>query len=393
MLSTRKNIGKLVISGVISLGTLLCVIAIAIFLTSCGQTIANTQRTFLDIKLDYLGEYRLPQEKFQDTVVGGLSGITYDRQKDLFYAVSDDRSGYSLARFYTLKLNLKQGKNPAEINPELQVMDVTILKDQQGKPYPNNTIDPEAIALSPKQTVYISSEGDRNTNVPPFIGEFDLQSGKLISKLPIPPRYLPSSEQNQGVQNNLAFESLTLVDDEPNRLFTATESALIQDREEAQRTADGKLAGMKNRWLHYLLGEPQPQIISEHLYQLDPPPAGAIEQGLSEISALDKNGHFLTLERSVGLLGFNVKIFQAATGGATDTSLIESFRGNNTIRSIEKQLVLDLANLGIYIDNLEGMTFGPKLADGSPTLLMVSDNNFKAQQITQFLLFKLILTH
>ena len=39
------------------------------------------------------------------------------------------------------------------------------------------------------------------------------------------------------------------------------------------------------------------------------------------------------------------------------------------------------------LDNVEGMTFGPRLRDGRRTLLLVSDNNFAATQFTQFLLF------
>jgi 3-phytase len=52
-----------------------------------------------------------------------------------------------------------------------------------------------------------------------------------------------------------------------------------------------------------------------------------------------------------------------------------------------KHLLLDLDELGIPLDNVEGMTFGPRLRDGRQTLVLVSDNNFAATQFTQFLLF------
>jgi hypothetical protein len=45
-------------------------------------------------------------------------------------------------------------------------------------------------------------------------------------------------------------------------------------------------------------------------------------------------------------------------------------------------------DLGIFIDNIEGVTFGPKLANGKQSLLFVSDNNFSDQQKTQVLLFE-----
>ncbi len=52
-----------------------------------------------------------------------------------------------------------------------------------------------------------------------------------------------------------------------------------------------------------------------------------------------------------------------------------------------KTLLLDLDHLGIPLDNVEGMTFGPRLRDGRQSLVLVSDNNFAANQFTQFLLF------
>src|SRR4029078_6925832 len=52
-----------------------------------------------------------------------------------------------------------------------------------------------------------------------------------------------------------------------------------------------------------------------------------------------------------------------------------------------KQLVLDLDELGIPLDNVEGMTFGPRPPDGRRSVVLVSDDNFAASQFTQFLVF------
>jgi hypothetical protein len=46
-------------------------------------------------------------------------------------------------------------------------------------------------------------------------------------------------------------------------------------------------------------------------------------------------------------------------------------------------------NLGIYIDNIEGMTFGPLLSNGHKTLVFVADNNFSKDQKAQLLLFEI----
>jgi hypothetical protein len=393
----RKKFGSWILAGTVSVGALLCLVGIAIFLTSCSPDLPTeaSNRIFNKVAIEYIGEAKIPNYlRIKDTLVGGLSGLTYDRQRDRFYVISDDRGDQSPARFYTLKLDLDT-KDPQQVKfNKVDITDVTILKNAEGKPYPPKETDTEAIAVTADSSVYITSEGDRTRNIPPFINEFDLKTGKVKQALPIPQRYLPDTEGKRGVQNNLAFEGITLsptgtlpASGEPLRLFAATESALMQDKEVPKVGKNGRIPGAKNRWLHYLLSN-RPEIISEHLYQLDSPPLGAIEHGLSEIQSIDTSGHFLTLERSFGLTGFRVKIFQTTMAGATDTSKIASFKGNTTIQAIKKDLAFDLKKLDIYIDNLEGMAVGGRLPDGSQTLLLVSDNNFSSRQITQFLLFK-----
>jgi hypothetical protein len=365
----------------------------ASLLTGCDlPQVSAEQRLFLPLSLEFLVEYKLPKAKFKDAPVGGLSGITYDRQNDLFYAVSDDRSDRAPARFYTLKLELDQ--TAATKNPKIKaitVKDVTTLMKEDGKPYEKGTIDPEGIALSPLGSVFIASEGAVNNGIPPFINEFDRKTGALKRKLVIPEAFLPNeaSQPQRGVQNNLAFESLTLnaraTSGDPFNLFAATEAALAQDQEDPS-----PVQGAKIRMLHYYVQPPQITLLSEYLYPLEPKPRGVLEQGLSELLAIDQAGHFIALERSFGLSGFQVKLWQITTGGASDTSRVASFKGTLTgVQPIRKQLLLDLNQLKIGLDNLEGMTLGPRLADGSQSLVVVSDDNFQPVQANQFLLFRL----
>ena len=56
-------------------------------------------------------------------------------------------------------------------------------------------------------------------------------------------------------------------------------------------------------------------------------------------------------------------------------------------KTAHKQLLLNLNTLGIPLDNVEGLTLGPRLRDGRQSLVLVSDNNFADAQFTQFLLF------
>ncbi|AFZ34890.1 hypothetical protein Sta7437_1323 [Stanieria cyanosphaera PCC 7437] len=369
-----------------------------ILVTACSTIprVSAQERMFLPLALEFLGEYQLPKQKFQDTQVGGLSAVTYDRQHNRLYALSDDRSNLAPARFYTLSLKLQSNNLEATKINKIEIEKVTFLSDEQGNPYPAGSIDPEGMALSPRGTVFIASEGNLNREINPFIGEFDLNTGKKILDLRLPQRFLsdPTGEEAKGIQDNLAFEPLTvnqtgLASQDPFRLFTATESALKQDSlSDPEQQA-------RIRLLHYVINPiGNPVIVAEHLYLLDPASVETISNGLTELLALDKEGYLLSLERTFGFTGAGAKIFQVVNGNATDTSSIAAFQGEITsVKPLSKKLVFDLSQLGIYLDNLEGMTFGPRLPDGSQTLLLVSDDNFNPEQVTQFLLFRLSINH
>nr|WP_157867612.1 esterase-like activity of phytase family protein [Gloeothece citriformis] len=360
-----------------------------VMMSACGTSpqVMAEQRMFLDLSLDYLGEYQLPKQTYQDTLVGGLSDLTYNPQTNRFYAVSDDRSVNAPARFYTLNLNI----TPAGLEG-VTIESVTFLKNEQGQTYPKDTIDPEGISLSPRGTVFISSEGAIAQGILPFIKEYDLKSGQTRLNVPLPQRYLPNTEDEslQGIQDNLGFEPLTvagfsLIPDDPFRLFTATESALIQDSPDNTPEENSRL-----RFLHYVINPfGAPVLVAEHLYPLDLPPDDALYYGLTAMNALEKEGYFLTLERTLGLSGFGAKIFQVTNTNANDTSNFKTFHGVDQINPLQKKLLLDLTELGIELDNLEGMALGPHLPDGSRTLVLVSDDNFREEQVTQFLVFRL----
>jgi len=364
------------------------------FLTACDlPQVSAEERTFLNLSLDLLDEFKLPKTEFQGTRVGGLSGITYDRQRNLFYAISDDRSDLAPARFYTLKLALNTADVKAPKIGTVAIEGVTTILNEDGKPFAKGEVDPEGIALSPMGTLFISSEGVARKEIPPFVREFNL-NGQWKRSLTIPKRYLPKLEngqQVQGVGDNIGFEALTLGGIspgaiEPFRLFTATESALTQDAspEHPQQGAS------RNRWLHYSIDPDHALLVSEQLYPMDMPPEGSQYYGLTEILAIDQGGHFLSLERSFGTNGFGARLYQLSMGSATDTIRIDNFKGSLPgVQPIRKKLLLDLGQLGISLDNLEGMTLGPQLPDGNRSLVLVSDDNFNPLQKTQLLLFRL----
>lgn len=374
------------------------IICLAGFLTACNlPQVSAEDRLFLNLSVDFLGAYQLPTTEFAGTRLGGLSALTYDRQRDRIYALSDDRSEFAPARFYTLKLELDTSQPDTVRLQQVNVEKVTILKGEDGNPLAKGTLDPEGMVLSPLRSLFVSSEGVASQGILPFVREFDLETGQWQRNLPIPERYNPlttDQQPSQGVQDNLGLEALTVspggygnTEVEPFRIFTATESALVQDADPSDSEQ-----GAKSRLLHYMVEKGRSLLISEHLYLLDPLPEGANMSGLVELAAIDQGGHFLSLERSFGLTaGFGAKLFQLASGSATDTSTIASLKGDlKGVEPIRKKLLLDLSDLDIDLDNLEGMTFGPRLPDGSQSLLLVSDDNFRDQQVTQFLLFRLV---
>jgi hypothetical protein len=80
-------------------------------------------------------------------------------------------------------------------------------------------------------------------------------------------------------------------------------------------------------------------------------------------------------------------INEVSTQGASDVLDIDAlYDGGSPIAftPVSQREVFAFDDLGIPIDNIEGMTFGPSLPDGRQTLVIVSDNNFNPGQFTQF---------
>jgi len=346
-------------------------------------------------ELEFLGEVQFPTGfTFEDTEVGGISGLAYDAVRDMYYGLSDDRSQINPARFYTLSIDLSDGHLD---DGDVAFEDVVTLLDETGNPFPDSSLDPEGIALSSLGTLYISSEGDANASIDPFVNEFSL-SGQQISALPIDDKFL-----NNSIRNNLAFESLTITPDQ-KFLYTATENALVQDGPSAS-VDDESLS----RIIKYDLTTGQP--VAEFVYPVgtvpeEPIPADAFNtNGLVELLATDNNGTLLALERgfSVGQ-GNTVKLFEIQTQGALnvidqgDLFREDEIEDDGEVLppgpfeidpAVTKREILDVeADLGIAPDNLEALALGPVLPDGRQSLIVVSDNNFNPDgQFTQVLAF------
>jgi hypothetical protein len=202
----------------------------------------------------------------------------------------------------------------------------------------------------------------------------------------VPAIFLPTASHATGVRTNLAFESAGVP---PNGRFfyTGTENALFQDGPAAALGVPSP-----SRLLRYNLQTGR--LDRQWLYWTDPiaqppVPAGAFAvNGVVELLPLN-NEFLLSMERSFSVgVGNVVKLYRVALPGASDVSGLDSLAGRvGTLRAAQKTLLLDLSTLGLTLDNLEGITFGPQLPDGRRSLVVISDNNFTPGQFSQVLLF------
>src|SRR5512139_83251 len=70
--------------------------------------------------------------QFEGTEIGGLSSITYDSNRGVYYAISDDQGTIDPVRYYTLNIDVSDGRlDPGDIT----FLDVTNILDPSGAPY------------------------------------------------------------------------------------------------------------------------------------------------------------------------------------------------------------------------------------------------------------------
>jgi hypothetical protein len=315
------------------------------------------------------------------TPFGGLSGIDYDPVTGKYIAISDDRSENAPARFYTLRLPFNGARFAAD---QPDVTGVDTLLDTNGQPFARKAVDAESIRWAPDhRSLYWTSEGAAKIGQPAFVREAG-PHGEFRRELPLPEAYQPvlaDGVLTSGVRDNLALESLTMACG-GRSVVTATETALAQDGPIATLTA-----GSRARFLE--LDRATGKVRAEHVYPVDPivhaPTAPlpapvnvfSADRGLSEILALAET-EYLTVERSFASgVGFTIQIYWTTTRGATDV--------------MPKRLLLTLdAADGVDVDNIEGITWGPRFSDGSRSLILVSDDNFGFNgSVTKFVLLKL----
>ncbi len=318
--------------------------------------------------------------------LGGLSGITGVRAGRELIGISDD---HEYPRAFRLRV-IGEGATF-----RVESSGVIFLGEAAGSPV---RLDPEAIALTRNGHLLIASEGfgDEEPRLPPAIFEYS-NDGLFMRGLPVRPRYAPTERGalTSGVRNNAGFEALTVTTDF-SRLFTATELPLVQDGD-----AEAFATGVRSRLLEYVEAGDSYVPRREFVYEIEPMERPGFDvrfavNGLVELLSLGGE-QLLAMERGFAESSDpqqavnSIRIFLMDLRGATDVSSHDSLKEVADIVPVRKTLVLDLSRLpGLparlaKLDNFEGMAWGPRLPDGKRSLILVSDDNFSARQVTAFL--------
>ncbi|WEF33930.1 esterase-like activity of phytase family protein [Pseudoduganella chitinolytica] len=377
-----------------SLSMLAGTMALAGLLCGCATPVHGGDRHAVGT-LRFIGEQRIaPKLAYAGTTVGGLSGIDYDPARATWIIVSDDRSNLQAARFYTARLAV----SGAALGP-VELTGTHALRQADGSPHPDvghfatdggTVLDLESIRFDPLDgSIWYTSEGDGRFGLDPLV-RHARSDGTLLGELPLPPLLRISRDGRTGARNNLNLESLSFAPDGAS-LWIALEAPLYQDGP-VPSVASGALCRMVQL-------DRAGKVLRQVAYPADPIPAPpgpgkAAETGIAEILASGQD-KLLVLERAAvqgadGAYRNHIRLYEADVTGATDVAALPALAGAMVVPA-RKRLVLDLDTLALpRVDNIEGMSWGPRLANGHATLVLVADDNFSASQVTQVMLFEVL---
>lgn len=339
------------------------------------------------LKFRFLDEYIIPKNLNVDgTKVGGLSDLDYDGT--YFYAVCDLPSA---PRIYTFSIEISGQKiDTVQFEKVIKIkkksdQDQSLVFDSEGLAY-----------LSQKRQFILSSEGSISRKKDPFVATLN-RHGKVLNTYKIPSYF--EADIKKGPRNNGVFEGLSRSVDKKG-IWVSTELPLKQDGRPV------KLYKTKSpvRFTYFDRNDQKPK--KQFAYRLGPlRKVPFLPFGMNGVSAILEYApeQFLVLERAFsaghGRRGIRAMLYQVDARNATNTLDLEDLHrklGDEVIPA-KKTLVFDFNSIrkqltDKIIDNLEGISFGPKLANGHQSLLVISDNNFNSftKQMNQVILLEII---
>ncbi|MBA3482499.1 MAG: esterase-like activity of phytase family protein [Pirellulales bacterium] len=229
-----------------------------------------------------------------------------------------------------------------------------------------STLDFEGIAYTnaARNSVFLSDENN------PGVREFNLSTGAELQAVAIPPVFA-------NRQPNRGFESLARRPD-GTVMWTANEQALTVDG-----SASTPSAGTDVRILKLDVAGNSVAAGQQYAYRVEPihgtSGTGTPQSGLSDLVSLP-DGTVLSLERSVAFLAspsmYLSRIYEIDFDGATDISMGATAGGliGQSFTRVGKQLLWSGPADGATGQNLEGLTLGPRLANGQWVLVGVVDD-------------------
>ena len=367
---------------------------LSLFACTASRKISQVESLIKGLRL--IGQYEIPYNfHFRNTTVGGLSGIDYDARRDQYYLICDDRSDKNPARYYVAKIHVS-----SQAIDSVAFTGVTYMRQPDGNLYPNSkqdplrTPDPEAMRYDPKtNTLAWTSEGERilgatgNILEDPAVYFIDMV-GKFIDSLGLPAN-LKMRTEAKGPRRNGTLEGICYADNYQS-LYVSVEEPLFEDGPSADTQENNAYTRI------YKFDVKTRQCMAQYAYKLSPVAYPAVPEnafkinGIPDILSLGKN-KLLVIERSfsTGRLPCTIKLFVADLAGATNISN-QSLLNPGSFVPATKSLLLNMDDLGIYTDNIEGVTFGPNLPNGHKTLLFIADNNFNPLEKAQVLLFEVL---
>ncbi len=348
----------------------------------------NNQNTISAV--EFIDEFVFPNQEINGFPIGGFSGIDYQNGK--WYIICDTST--PPIRYY--EANISYTKDGFQ---DIGITNMIEIKDASENPLEQGVVDPEAIRLDPAtNTILYTSEGSINNGIDPALIEISAQANQIRS-FTLPDNFKANTtDDTSGPRHNGVLEGLSISYDQKG-YWVSFELPLIEDGPEP--TTTDTESPVRITFLNKTSGIAERQFA----YELDPVAREAMfgtsfeVNGLVEILEYDQN-KFLALERSFasGYLdgGNNVKIYKVDATNATNTLNINSL-ATETYAKATKTLLFDFETIRSQltrstVDNLEGITFGPKLEDGSRTLAVISDNNFNSffPQLTQLIVFRVM---
>lgn len=354
--------------------SLLALLFIGCKSTQIGET-GNLQVRLLD-------DYTIQEDlEIDGTLVGGLSGIDYlDGQ---FIMVSDQPSN---PRFYKADIRLNAEKIDTVVFSEAIRLELPETPEKQN-------YDLESIVFNgDTQSYFISSEGSISNNIDPAVLRVS-EEGKILEALTLPSHLL--AENEKPPRNNGALEGLAESYDKKG-VWAAMELPLKSDgpkpklyptKSPVRITYFDKATGEATKQFPYLL---------ESITKI--PWLYFAVNGVTDLLEYAPD-RFLVLERVFaaghGQNGNTVRIFDVDASLGTNT-LEKNNLKVGFYNPAKKTLLYDFKwakkflSQG-FIDNIEGLSFGPELPNGNQSLILISDNNFNSMgpQVNQVILMEL----